>query len=163
MDYIHDLRQAIGPRKIILNCAGVLIIRDNKILFQRRTDNGKWGLIGGLLEMNETYQEAAIREVREETGLEVRLESFLGIFHNHDMVWRNGDAAHVVSAFFTASIISGEPRIDEESFELRFFSREEMPPLFAEDHIAAMEAYTQGVRYPLLRENTYHPDMVESE
>lgn len=160
MDYIHDLRQAIGPRKIILNCAGVLIIRDNKILFQRRTDNGKWGLIGGLLEMNETYQEAAIREAREETGLEVRLESFLGIFHNHDMVWRNGDAAHVVSAFFTASIISGEPRIDEESFELRFFGMEELPELFAEDHIAALDAYTQGIRYPLLRENIYQSNVV---
>ncbi|MBR3017075.1 MAG: NUDIX domain-containing protein [Clostridia bacterium] len=107
--------------------------------------------------MNETYQEAAIREAREETGSEIRLESFLGIYHNHDMVWANGDAAHVVTAFFTASIISGEPRVDEESFELRFFSREEMPPLFAEDHIAAMDAYFAGVRYPLLRENAYHP------
>ena len=84
MDYIHDLRKIIGPRKIILNCAGALIIRDKKILFQRRTDNGKWGLIGGLLEMNETYEEAALREIREETGLEVRLDSFLGIFHNHN-------------------------------------------------------------------------------
>ena len=62
MDYIHDLRKEIGPRKIILNCAGALIIRDGRILFQRRTDNGRWGLIGGLLEMNETYQQAALRE-----------------------------------------------------------------------------------------------------
>ena len=33
MDYIHDLRKLIGPRKIILNCAGALIIRDHKIFF----------------------------------------------------------------------------------------------------------------------------------
>ena len=71
MDFIHELRQYIGPRKIILNCAGALIIKDDKILFQRRTDNGKWGLIGGLLEMNETYEEAALREIWEETGLEL--------------------------------------------------------------------------------------------
>ena len=43
MDYIHELRKEIGHRKIILNCAGALIIRDGKILFQRRTDNGQWG------------------------------------------------------------------------------------------------------------------------
>ena len=43
MDYIHELRQITGPRKLILNCAGALILRDGKILFQRRTDNGKWG------------------------------------------------------------------------------------------------------------------------
>ena len=153
MDYIHALRREIGPRKIILNCAGALIIRDGRILFQRRADNGLWGLIGGLLEMNETYEEAALREIREETGLEVRLESFLGIFHNHDMVWSNGDAAHVISAVYTASIVSGEPRIDEESYELRFFGRDEIPPLFAEDHIAALDAYFRGVRLPLLREN----------
>ena len=155
MDYIHGLRPLIGSRKIILNAATTIIIQDGKILLQRRTDNGKWGLIGGLLEMNETYQEAALREAREETGLEVRLESFLGIFHNHDMVWSNGDAAHVITAFFTASIISGEPRVDEESYELRFFAPEEMPQLFAEDHRAALEAYFDGVRLPLMRENTY--------
>jgi len=155
VDYIHELRKEIGPRKIILNCAGALIIRDGKILFQRRTDNGKWGLIGGLVEMNETYEEAALREIREETGLEVKLTSFLGIFHNHDMVWSNGDAAHVISAMFTAEIVSGEPRIDEESFELRFFGTDELPDLFAEDHIAALEAWKRGVRYPLLQENQY--------
>jgi ADP-ribose pyrophosphatase YjhB (NUDIX family) len=155
MDYIHDLRKLTGPRKLILNCAGAVILRDGKILFQRRTDNGQWGLIGGLVEMNETYEEAALREVREETGLEVRLESFLGIFHNHDMVWNNGDAAHVISALFTAEIVSGEPRVDEESYELRFFGPEEIPPLFAEDHIAALDAYFKGVRLPLLRENKY--------
>ena len=155
MDYIHGLRPLIGHRKIILNCAGALIIRDGRILFQRRTDNGKWGLIGGLLEMNETYEQAALREIREETGLEVRLDSFLGIFHNHDMVWANGDAAHVISAVYTAEIVSGEPRIDAESFELRFFGKDEFPELFAEDHIAALEAWRSGIRLPLFTENEY--------
>ena len=155
MDYIHELRKQIGPRKIILNCAGALIIRDDKILFQRRTDNGKWGLIGGLVEMNETYAQAALREIWEETGLEVKLDSFLGIFHNHNMVWSNGDAAHVISAMFTARIVSGEPRIDEESYELRFFGKDEIPELFAEDHIASLNAYFKGIRYPLLQENEY--------
>lgn len=155
MDYIHELRKFTGPRKLILNCAGALIIRDDKILFQRRTDNGKWGLIGGLLEMNETYEQAALREAYEETRLEIQLDSFLGIYHNHNMVWSNGDAAHVISAYFTASIISGEPRIDEESYELRFFGKDEIPALFAEDHIAALNAYFGGIRYPLLRENRY--------
>ena len=155
MDYIHELRKEIGPRKIILNCAGALIVQDGKILFQRRTDNGEWGLIGGLLEMNETYEEAALREIREETGLEVKLDSFLGIFHNHSMEWSNGDKAHVISAMYTASIISGVPRIDEESLELRFFGKDELPELYAEDHIAALEAYFQGVRHPLLTENRY--------
>ena len=155
MDYIHELRKLTGPRKLILNCGGVVIEKDGKVLFQRRADNGKWGLIGGLVEMNETYAQAAVREAREETGLEVKLTGFLGIFHNHDMVWANGDAAHVISAMYTAEIVSGDPRIDEESFELRFFGKDEFPELFAEDHIAALEAWRGGVRFPLFTENEY--------
>lgn len=155
LDYIHELRKLTGPRKLILNCGGVVIEKDGKVLFQRRADNGKWGLIGGLVEMNETYAQAAVREAWEETGLEVKLTGFLGIFHNHDMVWANGDAAHVISAMYTAEIVSGEPRIDEESFELRFFGKDEFPELFAEDHIAALEAWRGGVRLPLFTENEY--------
>ena len=155
MDYIHELRKLTGPRKLILNCGGVVIEKDGKVLFQRRADNGKWGLIGGLVEMNETYAQAAVREAREETGLEVKLTSFLGIFHNHDMVWANGDAAHVISAMYTAEIVSGEPRIDGESFELRFFGKDEFPELFAEDHIAALKAWRGGIRLPLPGENEY--------
>ncbi len=153
MDYVHDLRSEIGSRKIILNAAGAVIARDGKILLQKRADNEKWGLIGGLLELGETYEEAAVREIREETGLEVELEAFLGIYHNYDMVWANGDRAHTVGAYYLARIVKGEPRIDEESLELCFFAREELPPLFAEDHRKAVEAFFAGVRYPLLREN----------
>ena len=49
-DYVRFLRRLIGNRKVIFNCAGAMIERDGKILFQRRSDNGKWGLIGGILE-----------------------------------------------------------------------------------------------------------------
>ena len=89
LDYVKSLRREIGSRKIILNCAGVLIVKDGMILFQRRSDNCLWGLVGGLLELDETYEAAAIREAREETGLAVRLTAFLGIFHNYDMMWSN--------------------------------------------------------------------------
>ena len=61
MDYISSLRSVIGSRKIILNCAGAVIARDGRIRLQRRSDNGLWGLVGGLLELDETYAEAAVR------------------------------------------------------------------------------------------------------
>lgn len=155
MDYVKDLRRDVGKRKIILNCAGVMIEKDGEILLQRRSDNGLWGLVGGILELNETYAEAAVREALEETGLRVRLTSFLGIFHNHDMVWPNGDRAQCIGAIFTAEIIGGALRVDEESLELRFFRREDLPPLFAPDHRAALARYDRGLRLPLLDENRY--------
>ena len=153
MDYVKELRRELGSRRIILNCAGVIIEKEGRILCQRRSDNNRWGLIGGILELDETYEEAALREAKEETGLEIRLEAFLGIYHNHHMVWSNGDQAHTIGAYYSASVVRGEPRIDGESFELRFFSRDEIPPLFAEDQRAAAAAYFDGVRYPLLKEN----------
>ncbi|MGX8699032.1 MAG: hypothetical protein ACSW8F_03765, partial [bacterium] len=67
--------------------------------------------------------------------------------------WANGDAAHVISAFFAASIAGGALRLDAESLELSFFAPEALPPLFAEDHIACLTAWRSGVRLPLLREN----------
>ena len=69
------------------------------------------------------------------------------------MVWTNGNCAHVISAYYTASIVSGEPRIDEESYKLQLIGKNEIPDLFAEDHRAALEVYFSGVRYPLLHEN----------
>ena len=154
MDYIKSIRAKLGNQKIILNCAGVVIVQDGKVLLQRRSDNNRWGLIGGLLELDETYAQAAVREAREETGCTVRLTSFLGVYHNYDMVWSNGDAAHTVGAYYTAEILEGTPRIDAESLELRFFARDEMPDLFAEDHRKAAEAYWSGSRFPLPDENT---------
>ncbi len=153
MDYIRDLRRRAGPGKLILDCAGAVVVRDGKILFQLRSDNGLWGLTGGLMEMGETYADTAVREVKEETGLDVRLTAFLGIFHNYDMVWSNGDRAHTVGAYYTAEVIGGELKGDEESLELRFLGPGELPPLFAEDHRAALRAYLDGVRLPLPREN----------
>ena len=85
----------------------------------------------------------------------IGLDSFLGIFHNHHMVWSNGDTAHVISALYTASVVGGEMRIDEESYELKYFAREDMPGLFAEDHIAAMKAFDTGIRYPVPGENRF--------
>lgn len=153
MDYIKSIRPKLGHQKIILNAANALIVKEDKILLQRRSDNGQWCLPGGILELNETYEEGAIREAKEETGLDIKIESFLGIFHNHHMRWPNGDEAHVVGAFFLASIIGGALTLDEESLELRFFDVNELPPLFAVDHENAIEAYLKGVRLALPKEN----------
>ncbi len=152
-NYVKRIRRYVGNQEIILNCAGGIVENNGKILFQRRTDNNKWGLVGGLLELNETYLEAAIREIKEETGLIIRPKYFLGIYHNHDMVWANGDRAHTIGAYYVFEITGGKLRIDEESYELKFCSKDEIPPLFASDHIKAIEAYYKGVKYSLFDEN----------
>ena len=153
MDYIQYIRKQVGNNKIILNAAGAVIVKDNKVLYQHRKDNGKWGIIGGILELDETYEEACIREIKEETGLDVKLEYLLGIFHNYDMKWPSGDMAHVIGAYYVASVVGGNLQVDDESLELVFCDKEHMPPLFAKDHKEAVKAYYDGVKLPLLLEN----------
>lgn len=151
--YVQRIRKYLGSQKIILNCAGGIVVKDNKILLQRRSDNNEWGLVGGLLELDESYLEAAIREIKEETGLDVEAKSFLGIFHNYNMMWGNGDKAHTIGAYYVFEIVGGNLTIDEESHDLKFFSLDELPYLFAEDHVAAIKAFKDGISFPVFREN----------
>ena len=78
-DYVKYIRSMVGHNKIIMNASGAIIEKDGMILLQRRSDNGKWGLPGGIMEMDETYQEGAIREVKEETGLKIKKPILCGI------------------------------------------------------------------------------------
>ena len=154
-NYIKRMRYYLGHQKIFLNAAGGIVVQDGKILLQHRSDNNKWGLVGGMLEINETYLEGALREIKEETGLDVKPISFLGIFHNHNMVYPNGDQAHVICAVYVFEIVGGFLRKDEESLELKFFSKEELPEIFAEDHKLAIKRYFDGFVFPILEENKY--------
>lgn len=146
MDYIKYIRSMVGHEKIILVAGGCIIEDNGKILLQHRSDNGHWGLPGGCLEMGESPRECAIREVKEETGLDVELASLVGVYDNFEMEWPNKDKAHIVSFVFTAKAISGELRIDEESLELKYFSESEMPYIAGVDTRNAIKDYFAGKR-----------------
>ena len=71
-DYIRWIRSKVGHEKIILTFAGGCIFNDQgKVLLQRRGDSNKWGFPGGAIEPGETPEMTAIREAKEETGLDV--------------------------------------------------------------------------------------------
>lgn len=81
MDYIKWLRSKVGKEKIILNFAGGCIVnKEGEILLQKRRDKGVWGFPGGVLEIGESIEGAAKREVFEETGLIVEPKRLIGIF-----------------------------------------------------------------------------------
>ncbi len=71
MGYVEELRKIVGHRPLILVGAVVLVINENGyVLLQQRTEPyGKWGLPGGLMELSESPEETAYREVYEETGI----------------------------------------------------------------------------------------------
>lgn len=130
MGYIQELRTLVGSRPIIMVGTGVLLFRDNKVLLQRRKDNGLWGLPGGSLEPGESLEEAARREVLEEIGVVVDQLNLYGVYSGKDQFYQypNGDQIYDVCVVYWTSDFHGE-MVEEagEVLELRYFALDELP------------------------------------
>lgn len=98
------------------------VIEDGQVLFIRRADIGGWAFPGGFVDPAESVAEAAIREVREETGLEVELVRLLGVYSRPR--WRVADVHHVA---FVARPIGGELTTSTETVDVRYFRPPEVP------------------------------------
>ena len=116
--------------RIRFGCSVIIPDERGRILLQKRTDGDFWSLPAGGMEPGETPTQAAIREVREETGLEVELVRFLGLYSDPELctVYPAGNRMQLVGASFLARIIGGE-MIDsnEETAELRWFAPDALP------------------------------------
>ena len=112
--------------------ATVIVMKDNKVLLNLRSDTRSWGIPGGAMELGETLEQTAARELKEETNLTAEKFSFLHLFSGPDFYFRypNGDELYSVVGLYFAKGISGEMKItDGESNDLRFFGKEELPTL----------------------------------
>lgn len=129
--YWRTLREKVGHDLLLMPAAGAIIMDDaGRVLLQRRSDNGLWGLPGGAMEPGEEPAETVIREVYEETGLHVRPERIVGVYAGSDSIvqYPNGDRAAVVSVTFLCKIVGGGPGgHDDETLELRYFSPDALP------------------------------------
>ncbi|WHY78344.1 NUDIX domain-containing protein [Neobacillus sp. WH10] len=131
MGYIEDLREIIGNRPIILVGAVVGVIdAHGKILLQKRPE-GIWGLAGGIVELGESVEEAARREVFEETGVEIGQLQLVNVFSGKQYFRKlaNGDEFYPVTiAYISKDIKSSTIRIDgEESIDAGFFDIRKLP------------------------------------
>ncbi len=125
-------QHAVGPETMIRLGVGVLI-RDeqNGILLEQRADCGWWGLPGGQLEVGETIPQTAIREVKEETGLDIEIVKLIGIYSElEERIVTYPDTKHglqIIDVVLEGKILSGQLTCSEESLELRFFSPDHLP------------------------------------
>ena len=102
--------------------AAVSIVKDNKILMLKRTDNKKWTMPGGTLEYGESLIDCAIREVKEEAGLNVKVKDIIGTYTDPNIVvaYSDGEVRQEFTVLYYGEIISGEILIDEESSEYKW-------------------------------------------
>jgi 8-oxo-dGTP pyrophosphatase MutT (NUDIX family) len=101
----------------------IAILQNNSILLTQREDFEVWCLPGGHIDSGESFAQAAIREAREETGLDVHLTRFVGSYTRPQ--WSDG-LYHI--HLFTAEIIGGDMRTEAgETLEIRFFPIDNLP------------------------------------
>ena len=103
----------------------------NRILLQRRADSGNWALPGGAMDIGETLAESAIREVKEETGFDVRIERIVGIYSDpgHVFAYDDGEVRQEFSICLACAITGGSLRVSSESTAVEFFTFEEAAAL----------------------------------
>lgn len=128
-----------------------IVLRGNEVLLVKRSrhllEGGKWALVGGFVERDETLPQAAAREILEETGYQVRDITLLRIIDRPD---RPGEDRQNIS--FVHICVAGEKvgTADDESDEQRWFSLAALPPAseIAFDHFESLELFSDYRRQP---------------
>ena len=129
-DYLRNLRSKVG-HDLILMPSVMMILRDDKgkILLVKNADFDSWTPPGGSIEPGESPKDAAIREMREETGLLVEPIRIIGVYGGpqYRLVYPNGDITSYVATVFDCKVVSGKVAPDhEESLDVGYFSEAEL-------------------------------------
>jgi len=128
---------ATKARELRPGVAAVIPNGEGRILLQRRSDNGLWGLPGGSVEIGESVRDAIVREVREETGLSVEVVRLIGVYSDPRVQivhYPDGNVVHYVSTLFACRIVAGDLRTCEETLALEFFDPADLPDDFLPMH-----------------------------
>lgn len=145
MGYIEELRKLVGHSPVILNSAGVIITEDtDKVLLSYRTDTKDWGLPGGYMEIGETLEETAVRELQEEMSIEITDLRLYNIFSGPDFyhTYPNGDQVYSVIAIYLVSNFKGEITVDNDEIQTyKYFHLTSLPEKMTKTTTKIMEAF----------------------
>jgi ADP-ribose pyrophosphatase YjhB (NUDIX family) len=130
--------ERIGKQaELIIGCSAIIFDqKGEKILLTRRADNSRWCLPGGQMEAGESLVETCIREIREETGLHIKVGRLIGVYSTpHRIIeYADGNRCQLVSHSFEAEITSGELALSDETTEFGYFSPIEIADLDLMEH-----------------------------
>lgn len=130
-EFVVALRTKVGHDPLPLTgVIAVVLDDDGRVLMVRRSDTLEWALTTGCLEPGEQPAAGAVREVREETGIEVTVERVLSVEALDLSVAPNGDQIHWLAVGLLCRPVNGEARVnDDESVEVGWFAPGALPPL----------------------------------
>ena len=129
-EYFND-PNAPRANSIVVACTVFVTDDEDRVLLIRRTDNGLWAIPGGAQDIGEYIAETAVRETKEETGIEVEVTGLVGLYTNphHVMAYTDGEVRQQFSICFRAGYLSGEPTASSESSKVRWIPHDELAGL----------------------------------
>ena len=129
-DFIQTLRTRIGHDLLWLPGCTAVVLHEGRVLLGRRSDNGNWGLVTGIVEPGEDPGVAARRECLEETGVQITVEALVRVKAGGVVQFPNGDRCQFLDHTFLCSYVAGEARVaDDESLEVGWYPLDQLPPL----------------------------------
>ncbi|MFX3625156.1 MAG: NUDIX hydrolase [Ectobacillus sp.] len=146
MGYVEELRKLVGHRPLILVGSVVIIVdeKDRILLQQRKEPYGKWGLPGGLMELGESPEDTARREVLEETGICVNELKLMNVYSGQQYFVKlaNGDEFQTVTVAYYTNVYEGAVSYNkEEAIGMQFFPICELPDYMVGSHRRMIEDY----------------------
>lgn len=131
MNYYQKLRQFLGHDPILTSGTILVVFNDKKeILMQLRSDYKQWGFPGGGLELGESLEDTAKRELEEETGLILDTLKLIDVVSGKETyrVYPNGDEVYDITAIYEVTGYHGDIKInDDESLDFKWFSLKNPP------------------------------------
>ncbi|AEW95400.1 MULTISPECIES: NUDIX domain-containing protein [Streptomycetaceae] len=127
----YDDPEAPVPNSLVVAASAVVTDEAGRILLQRRSDNGLWALPGGSMDMSDSLPGTAVREVKEETGLDVEITGLVGTYTDprHVIAYSDGEVRRQFNVCFTARITGGSLAVSAESTDVRFVVPDEIDAL----------------------------------
>ena len=129
IDYYDD-PAAPKANSMVPSVNVVVINEQDEILLIRRSDNDNWAVPGGGIELGESMTQAAIRETKEESGIDCEITGMVGIYTDpkHVILYTsNGEARQEFSIVLTARLVGGELTPSDESSVVSWVSRADIP------------------------------------
>ncbi|MFC9794772.1 NUDIX domain-containing protein [Streptomyces sp. NPDC127584] len=131
-DFIRALRETVGHQLLFLPGVSAVVFDDRgRVLLGRRADNGRWSIVGGIVEPGEQPADCAVREVFEETAVHCEAERIVLVETLREpVVYPNGDQCQFLDVTFRCRAVGGDARVnDDESLEVGWFDMDDLPEL----------------------------------